>query len=89
MLEFARVIDPSQLSSNKVGLLSRVELTNLDSQARRTYTLVSPHEADMSVGKISIKSPIAQALLNRKAGDVVEVNVPAGLLRLRIESIAL
>ena len=51
-----------------------------------TYLIVSPHESDLREGKLSIKSPIAQALLNKKAGDVVEVRVPAGTLRLRIES---
>ncbi len=89
VLEFARVIDTSRLSSDTVGLLSKVELTNLDNNIKRTYTLVSPHEANMSEGKISVKSPIAQALLNKKAGDVVEVTVPAGVLKLRIESIQL
>ena len=89
VLEFARVIDTSRLSSDTVGLLSKVELTNLDNNIKRTYTLVSPHEANMSEGKISVKSPIAQALLNKKAGDVVEVSVPAGVLKLRIESIQL
>jgi transcription elongation factor GreA len=53
-----------------------------------TYTIASPHEADLRAGKISIKSPIAQALLNKKVGDVVEVRVPAGLVKLRIESIS-
>ena len=54
-----------------------------------TYTIVSPHEANMSEGKISIKSPIGQALLNRKEGDIVEVHVPAGTLKLKIENITL
>jgi transcription elongation factor GreA len=53
------------------------------------YTIVSPHEASLKEGKISIKSPIAQALLNKKVGDVVEVRVPAGLLKLRIDNIEL
>jgi transcription elongation factor GreA len=54
-----------------------------------TYTIVSPHEANIQERKISIKSPIAQALLNKKAGDVVEVCVPAGIQKFRIESIEL
>ena len=57
--------------------------------ARMTYTLVSPHEANLKEGKISIKSPIGQALLGKKAGESVEVRVPAGMLTLRIESITL
>jgi len=89
VLEFARVIDTSRLGSDKVGLLSKVEITNMANNARMTYTLVSPHEANLKEGKISIKSPIGQALLGKKAGESVEVRVPAGMLTLRIESITL
>ncbi len=89
VLENARVIDTSRLGTDCVQLLSRVEMTNLGNNARMTYTIASPHEANLREGKISIKSPIAQALLNKKVGDVVEVRVPAGLLKLRIESISL
>jgi transcription elongation factor GreA len=64
-------------------------MTNMGNNATMTYTIVSPHEANMSEGKISIKSPIAQALLNKKAGDTVAVHVPAGMLNLKIESITL
>jgi transcription elongation factor GreA len=89
VLENARVIDTSRLGSDSIGLLSKVEMTNLANNSRMTYTIASPHEANLREGKISIKSPIAQALLNKKAGDIVEVRVPAGMLRLRIESICL
>ena len=89
VLEHARVIDMSRLGSEKVGLLSKVEMTNLKNNARMTYTIVSQHEANLREGKISIKSPIAQALLNKKVGDVVEVQVPIGIQTLRIESITL
>ena len=87
VLEFARVLDTSRLSSNSVGLLSRVEMTNLVTNAQMTYTIASPHEANLREGKISIKSPIGQALLNKRVGDVVEVTVPAGVMKLRIEKI--
>ena len=89
VLENARVIDMSRLGTDCVQLLSKVEMTNLKTNSRMTYTIVNPHEADLREGKISIKSPIAQALLNKKAGDTVEVRVPAGLIKLRIESIQL
>lgn len=89
VLEFARVIDTSKLNSDGVGLLSKVEMTNLANNMKMTYTIVSPHEANLREGKISIKSPIGQALLNKKVGDIVEVQVPAGVQRLRIESIEL
>ena len=73
ILENARVIPAERLKGDTIGLLSKV--------------IASPHEANLREGKISIKSPIAEALLNKKVGDEVEVRVPAGLLKLRIESI--
>lgn len=88
VLEHARVIDTEQLPKDRVTLLSKVEFTNLSSGARMTYTIVSPHEMNLEAGKISLKSPIGQALMGKKAGDTVEVNVPSGILRLRIESIS-
>lgn len=87
VLEFARVLDTSRLSSDSVGLLSRVEMINLATNATMTYTIASPHEANLREGKISIKSPIGQALLNKHVGDVVEVTVPAGVMKLSIEKI--
>jgi transcription elongation factor GreA len=89
VLANARVIDMSRLGTDSVQLLSKVEMTNLNTNARMTYTLASPNEANLREGKISVKSPIAQALLNKKVGDVVEVRVPAGMMKLRIESISL
>ena len=89
VLEHARVIDKSRLGTDKIQLLSKVEMTNIATGAKMTYTIVSPHEADLREGKISIKSPIGQALLNKKIGDTIEVSVPAGMLRLHIENIQL
>lgn len=89
VLENARVIDKSLLNGDCVGLLSQVEITNLANNAHMAYTIVNSHEANLREGKISIKSPIGQALLNKKVGDVVEVRVPAGLLKLRIEDVHL
>lgn len=90
VLANARVIDMSRMNNNdSVQLLSKVEMTNMANNNTMTYTIASPHEANLREGKISIKSPIAQALLGKRVGDVVEVRVPAGMLRLRIESIRL
>lgn len=88
VLQFARVMDTSKLDSETVGLFRKVEITNLSTNMRATYTIVNPHEADLKEGKISIKSPIAEALLGKRVGDEVEAQVPAGVLRLRVESIA-
>lgn len=89
VLENARVIEKSKLKGDCVGLLSQVEITNVSNNSQMTYTIVSPHEANLHEGKISIKSPIAQALLNKKTGDIVEVRVPAGTIKLRIDSVTL
>lgn len=89
VLKYARVMDKSRLNSDNIALLSKVEMTNLATGAKMDYTIVSPHEANLREGKISIKSPIGQALLNKKAGDTIEVAVPAGLLKLRIDEVAL
>ena len=89
VLEHARVIDKSRLKSDVVGLLSKVKITNVANNCTMDYTIVNPHEADLHNGKISIKSPIAHALIGKKAGDEVSVRVPAGLLRFRIERVEL
>ena len=88
ILEHSRVIDPDVLPKDKVSLLSRVEFTNLETNTRMTYEIVSPHEMDLEAGKISLKSPIGAALMGKKVGEIAEVRVPSGVLRLRIENIA-
>ncbi|MBQ9229652.1 MAG: transcription elongation factor GreA [Prevotella sp.] len=89
VLAGARVLDMSRLNTDSVQLLCKVEMTNLANNNKMTYTIVSPHEANLREGKISVKSPIAQALMNKKVGDMIEVHVPAGTIKLRIENINL
>ena len=85
----ARVIDESRLSTDTVQILSRVTLKNLKTGSNVTYTLVSENEANLKEGKLAIGTPIAKALLGRKKGDKVEVNVPAGKLEFQITDISL
>ena len=87
ILEHSRVIDPDALPKDRVCLLSRVEFTNLATNTRMTFEIVSPHEMDLEAGKISLKSPIGAALMGKKVGDIAEAQVPSGTLRLRIDSI--
>ena len=89
VLANARVLDTSRLGTDSVQLLSKVEMTNLANGSRMTYTIASPHEANIHEGKISVKSPIAQALLGKHVGDVVEVRVPAGVMKLQISGLSL
>lgn len=85
----AKVIDTSRLSTEAVQILSTVEITNMANNMKMRYTIVSENEANIKVGKISIKTPIAQGLLNKKVGDVVEIAIPRGTIKLRIDKITL
>lgn len=87
VLSHARVL-PTQTETDTVQLLTKVELFNFSNSRKVTYTLVSPHEANAREGKISVKSPIGMALLNKKKGETIEVAVPIGKLKFRIESIS-
>lgn len=84
----AKIIDTSRLSTNTVQILSKVVMTNLANKAKMTYTIVSESEANLREGKISINTPIAQGLLNKKVGDEVEIKIPRGTIHLRIDSIS-
>ncbi|GAB6983302.1 transcription elongation factor GreA [Prevotella dentasini] len=85
----AKIVDVSRLSADAVQILSTVEMTNMATQAKMKYTIVSETEANLKQGKISIKTPIAQGLLNKKVGDIAEITIPRGTIRLRIDSIAI
>lgn len=83
----AKIIDTSRLSTDAVQILSTVEMTNLTTKAKMTYTIVSENEANLKEGKIAITTPIAQGLLNKKVGDEVEITIPRGTVKLRIDKI--
>ncbi len=87
ILEHSRVIDPEALPKDRVSLLSTVEFTNLVTNARMKFEIVSPHEMDLEAGKISLKSPIGAALMGKRVGEIADARVPSGTLRLRIDSI--
>ncbi|MBO4756181.1 MAG: transcription elongation factor GreA [Bacteroidales bacterium] len=89
ILEHSRVIDPDVLPKDRVSLLSRVEFTNLSTNTRMKFQIVSPHEMNLEAGKISLNSPIGAALMGKMVGEVAEAQTPSGTLRLRIESITL
>ena len=84
----AKIIDTSRLSTDTVQILSKVVMTNLANKAKMSYTIVSESEANLREGKISISTPIAQGLLNKKVGDEVGIKIPRGTIHLRIDSIS-
>jgi transcription elongation factor GreA len=84
MYSGARVIDESQLDTDKVLALSIVKIRNLNTKAEMIFTLVAETEADIKTGKISVNSPIGTGLLGKKVGEVAEIQVPAGLVKFEI-----
>ena len=89
ILAEAKIIDTKRLSTDAVQILSKVEMTNLATKAKMTYTIVSENEANLREGKIAITTPIAQGLLNHKVGDEVEITIPRGKIKLRIDKISI
>ena len=85
----AKIVDISRLSTDSVQILSKVEMTNMANNAKMTYTIVSESEANLREGKISITTPIAKGLLNKKVGDEVEIKIPRGTIKLRIDKITI
>lgn len=88
-LAHARVIDETKIDKNKVQILSKVTLLNHNNNREVVYTIVAEHEANLREGKLAIGTPIAKALLGKKKGDIVEVNVPAGVIKFEILDISI
>ena len=85
----ARILDESSIDTSKVSILTKVTLTNLGTKKQVTYKIVSENEADLKLGKISVTSPIGKSLLGKVIGDVVDVIVPDGVLKFKVENIEL
>lgn len=84
----ARIVDESSIDTSKVAILTKVTVTNLATNKKITYQIVSEKEADLKAGKISVSSPIGKGLLGKVVGDVAAVQVPAGVVKFRIEAIS-
>ena len=85
----ARVIDESQIGTDKVQMLNKVKVKNLNTNQIMNFTLVSEQEADFMSGKLAAKTPIGQALMGHSVGEVVEAKVPAGVVKFEILDITL
>ena len=85
----ARIVDESTIDTSKVSILTKVTVTNLATKKQVTYQIVSENEADLKLGKISVTSPIGKGLLGKTAGDMAEVQVPAGIIKFKIENITI
>ena len=85
----ARVIDESQIGTEKVQMLNKVRVMNLNAKKEMEFTLVGESEADFAGGKLAATTPIGRALMGHKKGEIVEAKVPSGILRFEILDISL
>lgn len=84
ILAKAQIIKPDELPNDKIYILSKVKLKNLQNNSIIEWTLVSPEEADFEKKKLSVTSPIGKELIGKTKGDIVEINAPAGKMRFEI-----
>ena len=87
-LSNSRVIDESQLSTDSVSLLTKVTIKNPKNNMEMSYAIVSESEANLAEKKISASSPIGKGLLGNKVGEVVEIQVPNGIVNFEIINIS-
>ncbi|MBI9056222.1 transcription elongation factor GreA [Labilibaculum sp. DW002] len=85
----SRVIDETKIDTSKVQMMNKVTIKNQKNGAVMTYTLVSETEADFKQGKLSINTPIAKGLIGKVVGDIVEIQVPNGLIPFEIVDISI
>ncbi len=85
----ARVIDESKIDTDTVQILNKVTIKNVKTNAKMVYTIVSEHESNLKEGKISIETPIAKGLKGKRVGDIVDVQVPSGMMQFEILDISL
>ena len=83
----ARILDDSNINTDKVSILTKVKLTNLDTKKKVTYQIVSEKEADLKLSKISASSPIGKGLLGKAVGEVAEIKAPSGIIKFKVEEI--
>jgi transcription elongation factor GreA len=85
----ARVLDVADIRTDEVQILTKVRVRMGNTGKEKTYQLVTESDADSLAGKIAVTTPIAKGLMGKKVGDIVEVQVPAGLLKLEILEISI
>ncbi|MFH0756636.1 MAG: transcription elongation factor GreA [Bacteroidota bacterium] len=89
MVANARIINESLIDTSHVQILNKVKLKNTRNNKQVEYMLVSESESDFKSGKISVATPIARGLLGKKVGDIVDIQVPSGIMSFEIIEISL
>ena len=85
----AKVINESQIGTDKVQMMNKVKVMNLTMNREMEFTIVCESEADLSKGRLALTTPIAKALLGHAKGDLVEAKVPAGIIKFKILDITI
>lgn len=85
----AKIVDPSTIDTSKVSILTKVTITNIATKKTVTYQIVGEKEADLKAKKISASSPIGKGLLGKVIGEIAEIQAPTGLLKFKVEDIAI
>jgi transcription elongation factor GreA len=85
----SRIIDETKIDISSVRILHRIKIRNKTNNSVMEYQLVPESEANFKLGKIAVSSPIAQGLLGKKVGDIVQIKVPSGIILFEIISISL
>ncbi len=84
----ARIIDESRINTTNIQIMNKVKLKNLTNNMVVEYTLVGEAEANLREGKLAVATPIGKALIGKQKGDVVDVNVPSGMVKFEILEIS-
>ncbi|MBQ7195022.1 MAG: transcription elongation factor GreA [Bacteroidales bacterium] len=85
----ARIIDESQISTDKVQIMNKVKVENVAAKQVMEFTIVGESEADFAHGKLAVTTPIAKALLGHAKGEVVDAQVPSGVIKFKILDISI
>ncbi|MBN2275013.1 MAG: transcription elongation factor GreA [Bacteroidales bacterium] len=85
----SRIIDDSRIDTNTIQIMNRVKIGNTKNNTLMEYTIVSDSEADLKQGKIAVSTPIAKGLIGKKVGDVVEIQVPVGIIPFEVIEISI
>ena len=85
----ARILDETKIDTSKVQILNKVTIRNKKNNSTMQYTIVPESEANLKFGKISVDTPIAKGLIGKKVGDIVEIEVPSGIIPFEIVEISI
>jgi len=85
----SRILDESKIDTSSVRILNKVKILNKANNSLMEYLIVPESEANLKQGKIAVNSPIAQGLMGKKVGDVVQIKVPSGIIPFEIVSISI